>query len=167
MEIKAKRILNDQSGAALVVALIMMIVLTLVGLASVFMSTFEIKLSGNKRGSTDAFYAGDSGLQVVVADVQNFDLPGKYDLGNKYDYSSYVDEEGNKNYNPTNAKIVISHIANQSGAPRGIGISATGAGGIGFVHYLIESTGKDQTGLSLMKSTCTVQEKVIRLVPDM
>jgi len=52
--------LMNQSGAALVIALIMIIVLTLIGLASIFTSTFEISLSGNKRTSTDAFYLAET-----------------------------------------------------------------------------------------------------------
>ena len=52
--------LKDQSGVALVLALIMIVILTLIGLASTYTSTFEMKLSGNKRGTTDAFYAADA-----------------------------------------------------------------------------------------------------------
>ena len=62
----------------------MIIVMTLIVLAASFTSIFEIKLAGNKRGSTDAFFAADSGVQIVMATVENFDLPGKYDVGNKY-----------------------------------------------------------------------------------
>jgi type IV pilus assembly protein PilX len=82
-----KKIVNpikDQSGVALVLALVMIVILTLIGLASTYTSTFEMKLSGNKRGTTDAFYAADSGVQVIVANVENFSLPGKY-VDEKYD----------------------------------------------------------------------------------
>lgn len=156
METKLNINLKDQSGAALVVALIIMIVLTLIGLASVFTSTFEIRLSGNKRGSTDAFYAADSGVQVVTARIENFDLTGKY-VDNKYD--PFTDPA---NPNPTNAKATINHDTTQSGAPRGIKSSAIS---FEFEHYLIESTGQDQMELNPIKSTCTIQEKVVRLVP--
>jgi Tfp pilus assembly protein PilX len=152
--------LNDQSGAALVIALLMMVVLTLIGLASTFTSTFEIKLSGNKRGSTNAFYSADSGAQVVLSNVENFNLPGKYDVNNKYHYSL---ESGI--LNPTNADIVIYHDTTQSGSPRGMGFSATG--NFEFVHYDVESKGQDQVELSPIKSTTTVQQKVVRLVPTL
>ena len=56
----AKNRLKDQSGSALVIALVMIVVLTLIGLASTFTSTFETSLSGNKRLSTDAFYIAES-----------------------------------------------------------------------------------------------------------
>ena len=156
---KENVIFKNQSGAALVIALIMIIVMTLIVLAASFTSTFEIKLAGNKRGSTDAFFAADSGVQIVVANIENFDLPGKY-VGNKYD--PFTDP---KNTNPTKAQVQINYDGTQSGAPRGMGFSATG--NYEFVHYLIESTGQDQIELSPIKSTCTIQEKVVRLVPTL
>lgn len=158
MEKRTHTLLDNQSGVALVIALIMIIVLTLIGLASTFTSTFEIKLSGNKRGSTDAFYAADSGVQIVIANIENFDLPGKY-VDNKYDPFTNP-----SNPNPTKAKGTIHFLPEEQGAPRGFGISATQ---VGFEHYLIESTGQDQTELSPIKSTCTIQQKVVRLVPTL
>ncbi len=107
-----KKIVNpikDQSGVALVLALIMIVILTLIGLASTYTSTFEMKLSGNKRGTTDAFYAADSGVQVVVANVENFSLPGKY-VDEKYD--PFTDPN---NPNPTKAKVTITHDIKSSG----------------------------------------------------
>ncbi|MBP1696430.1 MAG: PilX N-terminal [Deltaproteobacteria bacterium] len=56
----AKNRLKDQSGTALVISLIMIVVLTLIGLTSIFTSTFETSLSGNKRLSTDSFYIAES-----------------------------------------------------------------------------------------------------------
>lgn len=165
MRIKPVDIFKNQSGVALVIALIVMIVMTVIVLAASFTSIFEIKLAGNKRGSTDAFFAADSGVHVVVSNIANFDLPGKYDNGGKYDYTDYRDIYGNANYNPTNADIIIYHNSTQTGAPRGFGFSATG--NYEFMHYLIESKGEDQIALSPIKSTCTIQEKVVRLVPTL
>jgi len=160
MMTKTVDIFKNQSGAALVIALIMLIVITLISLASSFTSIFEIKLAGNKRGSTDAFFAADSGIQVVVADIANFDLPGKYDGTNKYPYSKDV-----SNPNPTKADITIEYDTTQSGPPRGLGFSATG--NYEFMHYTIESTGKDQIDFNPFKSTCALQQKVVRLVPTL
>lgn len=154
---KGKTSLKNQSGAALVVALIMMIVLTLIGLAAMFTSTFEVILSGNKRGATDAFFAADSGVQVTIANIENFDIPGKY-VNNQY--NPFNDK---KNPNPTNAKVTITFNPAQTGAPRGLGLSA--AGNYEFNYYLIESTGKDQLEVNSNKATCTVEQKVVRLIP--
>ena len=158
MEKRMKRIIRDQSGAALVIALLMMVTLTLIGLGSIFTSTFEIKVSANKRGSTDAFYAADSGIQVLMANINNFDLPGKY---TDNQFNPFADPD---NPNPTQVKATIYHIADQYGAPRVGGISATH---FEFLYFNIHTTGQDQTELSAVKSTCTIEEKVVRLIPTM
>lgn len=69
----ANAIIKDQSGTALVVALIMIVVLTLIGLASTFSSTFEISLSGNKRLSTDAFYNGETRMYTAANRASTID----------------------------------------------------------------------------------------------
>ncbi len=149
----------DQSGAVLVIALIMMIVLTLIGIAASFTSIFEIMISGHKRASTDAFYSADTGIQVVVANIDNFNLTGKY-VENKY--NPFTDSN---NPNPTNARVIITHDTVQQGSPRGLGFSA--AGNYEFRHFLIESTGQDQIDMGTNRSTCTIQQKVVRIVPTL
>ncbi len=147
----------NESGVALVVALLMMVVLTLIGLASVFTSAFELRLSGNKRGSTDAFYAADGGIQATMARIENFNL-GNFP-GDTYD--PFTDPQ---NSNPTNATVSISHSTTQTGAPRGCGFSATN---FEFEHYMIQSIGQDQIELNPLRSTNTLEEKVVRLVPTL
>jgi len=150
--------LKDQSGVALVLALVMIVILTLIGLASTYTSTFEMKLSGNKRGTTDAFYAADSGVQIVVANVDNFSLPGKY-VDNKY--NPFTDP---KNPNPTKANVLIQYDTTQEGSPRGSGFSAIS---FEFRHFVIDSKGQDQLDLSLVKSAAEIEQKVVRLVPTL
>jgi len=162
MERRFKLLKKDQSGAALVIALILMIVLTLIGLASTFSSTYEIKLSGNKRGSTDAFYAADSGAQMTMANIKNFDVPARY-TGSPPKYEPSKDQN-NPNPNPTNAQIVIEHFPDEHGCPRGFGMSAD-PGKIDCLNFMIESKGEDQIELNPMRSKCTIQEKVARVVP--
>jgi len=158
MWIRSKRILNDQSGVALVIALMMLIVLTLIGLASVLTSSYEMRLSGNKRGSTDAFYSADSGIQVVLSNIQNFNL-GNYSPGHTYDPFTNP-----QNPNPTDAAGLISHLTDQHGAPRGSGFSATN---FEFEHFLINSIGHDQIELNPVRSTSTLEERVVRLIPTL
>ena len=153
---KVQKCFNNQSGAALVIALIMMIVLTLIGLASSYTSIFEIKLSGNKRGTTDAFYAADSGVQIVMANIDNFDLSA-YVSQNKNLYSQDTD-----NPNPTHAEIIIYHDTMNQGGPRGFGM---GTQQVDFAHFLVESKGHDQFESSLIKSNCQIDQKVVRLIP--
>jgi Tfp pilus assembly protein PilX len=53
---------ENQKGVALVVALIMLLVLTLIGISSISSTFFESKISGNDRFGTAAFYASKGGV---------------------------------------------------------------------------------------------------------
>ena len=155
-----RHIMRKEAGAALVVALFMIVILSLIGLASSSSSIFEIGLSGNKRGSTTAFYAADGGAQAAMTNVQNFNLT-RYDSDdNKYE--DVLNDPANTNQNPTNATVVITHETSLSGPPRGLGMGTH----VSFIHFLITSTGQDQMESSLIRSTCAVDQKVLRVIPS-
>jgi Tfp pilus assembly protein PilX len=161
MVIKTINKLKDQSGAALVVALIMIIVLTLIGLASTFTSTFEIKLSGNKRASTDAFFATDAGLQSVRANQANFTMgnfteaPGALSVDlqqepiDKKFSQPLMTLPAGVNFNDQ-PQVVIYHLRYGGEGTQGGSITNT---------YLIDSIGKDQIGMELIRSKSQVREK--------
>jgi hypothetical protein len=58
---------GDQKGMALVVALIILLVLTLLGISSINSTIFESKISGNERWGSAAFYAAKGGVDVGIA----------------------------------------------------------------------------------------------------
>ena len=60
---KTKDRLKDQKGIALVVALIMLLVLTFIGLAAISTTSYEARIAGNERVYNNAFYAGDGGIE--------------------------------------------------------------------------------------------------------
>jgi Tfp pilus assembly protein PilX len=149
--------MGSQSGTALVLALIMIIVITLLALASSYTSIFEIKLAGNKRGSTDAFYAADTGVNTITTNIANFNLNSYDGATNKY---SPFSDLTNTTPNPTNAQVNITYVPTQSGPPpRGMGFSAVN---LSYAYYQVQSAGKDQAGSG---STATIQEEVVRLLP--
>jgi hypothetical protein len=61
-----RNILEEERGAALIIALLMLLVLTLIGISSISTTTFETSISGNERGRTDAFYAAEAGIEVAI-----------------------------------------------------------------------------------------------------
>jgi type IV pilus assembly protein PilX len=166
-------IFKNQSGAALVIALIMIIVMTLIVLAASFTSNFEIKLAGNKRGSTDAFYTADGGVQSIVANLANFNVPGNFttvnpatlptDLQSESINSKFSSPSFPAGVNFTDPPQVIIYHTTRTSAPRGLGFSATGQ--IEYEHYLVDSIGRDQIDISLMRSNSHIREKLVRLIP--
>jgi len=54
--------LQSQQGAALVIAVLILLILTVLGIYAVTTSTLETKIAGNERFLKDAFYAADGGI---------------------------------------------------------------------------------------------------------
>jgi hypothetical protein len=62
---------RDERGIALIVALIILLVLTLIGISAISTTTFETSLSGNERVAIDAFYAAEAGLQRGISELHD------------------------------------------------------------------------------------------------
>ena len=67
-------ILKDPKGVALIVALIMLLVLTLIGMSSISSTYFESKISGNDRSGAAAFYGAKGGVEVGVNQLPALDV---------------------------------------------------------------------------------------------
>jgi len=57
-------LVNNQRGSALIVALLMLVVLTLLGISSTTTSTVELQISGNDKLYKSSFFAADGGTAV-------------------------------------------------------------------------------------------------------
>ncbi len=167
MRKKIKISLNNQSGSALIIALMMMIVLTLIGIASTTTSTLENSISGNKRGATDAFFAADGGIEAAKANQASFVNPlttytiipntGSLppDLRSERIDSMLTPALNLPAAVPDPPRVVIYHVRR--------------AGGWGVSNsqakpdcYIIDSTGRDQrAGLTLVRSICEIREKLV------
>jgi Tfp pilus assembly protein PilX len=55
---------KGEEGIALVVALVILLVLTVIGFVAVSTTIFESNIAGNERVATDAFYAAEAVLEV-------------------------------------------------------------------------------------------------------
>lgn len=64
-----RNIFSNERGIALIVALLMLLVITLIGVNSISTTTFEVSISGNERIGTDAFYAAEAGTQVALNQI--------------------------------------------------------------------------------------------------
>jgi Tfp pilus assembly protein PilX len=84
-----KNILETQKGVALIVALILLLVLTLIGISAISTSTFETSLSGNERVAIDAFYVAEAGVQVGIDQIPNTTAIARRQLGQGSSESYY------------------------------------------------------------------------------
>lgn len=56
--------LNNNEGSALIMALLILVVVTIIGVSSMSTSTIEIKIASNDRLYKTSFYAADGGTEV-------------------------------------------------------------------------------------------------------
>ena len=68
---KRRSSMGNERGVALVVAVLVMITATFLGIAAVMTSDIEIRISGNQRCSEKAFYAADAGADRGLAWLLN------------------------------------------------------------------------------------------------
>jgi hypothetical protein len=62
---------KDQKGAVLIVCLAVLLMISLIGIASITNSNTDMKIADNSTKSTGAFYAAESGLEQAAASIAN------------------------------------------------------------------------------------------------
>ncbi len=70
-----RNILRAEKGFVLIIALLMLLVLTLLGISSISTTNFETSVSGNERVRADAFYAAEAGIQVAIDKIPDSTNP--------------------------------------------------------------------------------------------
>ena len=64
---KMRFIVANEDGSVLVIALIILVLLTVIGIAATRTSDIELQISGNEKFHRLAFYGAESGWQVAVS----------------------------------------------------------------------------------------------------
>jgi Tfp pilus assembly protein PilX len=101
-----RNILKEERGVALIIALLMLLVLTLIGISSISTTTFETSISGNERVRTDAFYAAEAGIQVGINQIPDTNPIQKTGLK---EHSYYWGGTANDKGNPKSLKSFGLH----------------------------------------------------------
>jgi Tfp pilus assembly protein PilX len=122
-----KKYKRSEKGAALIVALLLLLVLTVLALSLINTSTFEIGISGNEKTRLEAFYAAEAGIQMALSQLPNMEAIPRTTIGSD---SQYWSGSGRDRSNPT--RLESLGLAFQYGsdlsqfAYRRIGIHVTG-----------------------------------------
>ncbi len=104
---RRKPMMGNERGVALVVAVLVMITATFLGIAAVMTSDIEMRISGNQRCSEKAFYAADAGIDMGLAWLLNLGPtpPDKSSLptmdGTKYIFDPLNDPHSYSRYRIT------------------------------------------------------------------
>ncbi len=111
--------IKNQKGIALVVALIMLLVLTFIGLAAVSLTSYEARIAGNERVYNNAFYAGDGGIENFRGRVSTGEFV--YSVASSGNYQVAIGDS-------------VSNVTYQRGLPYNVG-------GVDHVDFFVTSEG--------------------------
>jgi len=89
-----KNLFSNEKGVALIVALLLLLVVTLIGVNSISTTTFEVSISGNERVGTDAFYAAEAGTQVAVNQIPTTTAIPRTQMGDTSSYRAQIQSLG-------------------------------------------------------------------------
>lgn len=90
-----RNILSNKRGVALIVALIMLLILTFVGISAISTTTFETNISGNERVGTVAFYASEAIFQMGLDQLPDTKTIARTNIGeDSYGWSGSPTDKG-------------------------------------------------------------------------
>lgn len=109
--------LNKQSGAALLVALSFLIVITLISLTAMRSTTTELRLANNNEERVAAEQIAQSAIDTVLSDPDNFVVTGVEDT----QYSVTLNTNEISEFQQASVSLKEGATTNP---PRGLGVSA-------------------------------------------
>jgi Tfp pilus assembly protein PilX len=135
---------RDQAGTALVMSLVILMILTMIGIAAMNTSSFEERMAGNIQEGTHAFEAAESGLN------RSLNLPGALVL------TTTTDNTYTFGITTVTQARVITAPTGMSPPKRGSGYSSTSFDAANFDQ---QSTGTVGT------ATSVVNRGIAQIVP--
>ncbi len=145
-----------QRGAALITALVMLVILTLLGLSSMSTVTLEERMAANAQEINRAFQAASTGLEMVFTDATAFDtrLTIASDGTGADQYVKSDSGLGGTGVNAYSATANYNSVFRQMTVPpRGSGWDSS----YGYYHFQLSSTGTTTSGASATVNTGAYQ----------
>ena len=145
---------NRQQGAVLVMSLVLLIVLTLIGVASMQSSSLELKVASNAQQRNTAFEAAQSLIDIAAS---------LNDPLNTNDYQKFITDStiaGYKqlmSYSPAGIDIAATSVTTWDDCAKQVGSSLEEGKGFSMNSFSVRATGQTTTG-----SATSVQAQGVR-----
>jgi len=123
-----------QQGAALITALVLLVILTMLGLSSMTTNTMEERMAANAQEKNRAFQAAESGLELAFSNADSFNI-------NNTESNPITGTDSN--FGPYNATVTYKAGFRQQTPPRrGSGWDSSYA----LYHFDVSSTATTASG---------------------
>ena len=146
-------ILDDESGTALVIAMVFLGLLTTIGLYALLNSTTELTSSARYRGDKEAFYAAEGALEYVKGDGYYFTTRGTLNFP---DNNHPTAAARSLQAGVTDAGGSVKYL-NNGNPPPGYGFSVKDTMSS---YFVIEATGTSGSGMQNVQ-----EEGVAKILP--
>jgi len=129
---------RPQDGAALVIGLLLLLVLTILAISGMTTATLELQMAGNTQYKERAFQAAETGIEQAL-DTATFDTSTAYTAANQpVDTTVGTTNDDTYDFNMEFDKETGTTIVPGGGYSMGTGFQA--------YHFNIESTGRSERG---------------------
>jgi hypothetical protein len=131
--------LNNEKGSVLIIAVMILVLLTVIGISAITTSNIEVQISGNDKINKMVFYAADSGIPYVSVHTDWYGPDNLYEAGTYF--SENPDEVVKKKYKLSDRlQVDIENVLylGKNHMPLGSGFSA---GQIFSINYKLRSNG--------------------------
>jgi hypothetical protein len=161
--------LGNERGTALVLALVMLALMSILGALALSTSTTEVSISGNYRSSQQAFYAAERAVEYAMTNEEIFDSIG---MGS-------IDLVGDADTTGATATSLDDHLANITADTGNSGLDPAGVNQVVYLasgnlppgtgsdptyfqarYYIVNVTAQGPNGTS-----ARVESQVARIVP--
>lgn len=151
----AQRTPMREHGVVMFVSLLLLIILSIIGIAGMSTSIFDLRIAGNTQRLYDSFQSADAGLAAAMSDEDTFDGSDKSDLfagGDPGSTEDYIVAE-------VNVERVLPDV--ELSCPRSPDSSSVAF--IGCEHYTVDSEHQDAvTGARTQVYQGVVREIIAR-----
>jgi len=129
-----------ERGAALILVMVILVMLTFIGLAALSTSSTELFLSSNYRRSLEAYRAAEGRMGALLIETDNFIKPSGWGSGSYQDLNTVTDT------NPTNQGVVTSDArvtyTGEGPPPAGSGMGTK----VKANYWVVDTTGHGSLG---------------------
>jgi Tfp pilus assembly protein PilX len=127
-----------QQGAALVVGLLLLLILTILAISGMTTATLELQMAGNTQYKERAFQAAETGIERAI-ETATFDTANPYDETNqRVDTTAGSTNDDTYDFHMEFDRDTGTTIVPGGGYSMGTGFQA--------YHFNIESTGRSERG---------------------
>lgn len=119
---KKRRFREDNEGSVLVIALVILVLLTIMGISATTTSTIEMQIAGNDRNYKRAFYVADAGIEharsVLGSELRNYNSANIVTGSSlEWDFALNGSEEGYSPASGTDFNSGVTWINNATFTP--------------------------------------------------